>query len=575
MRAMSPQSATATDGRSLAGHAARHAEGIGLFVCAVFGVIHAWIERYAMNPDGMSYLDMGDALFRHEWGAAINAYWSPLYPALLGATLRVLHPTSRWEFPVVQFLNLLIYLAALFCFRFFLRSVQQSAPLGGDSGSNVGCPLPNWVTYATGYGLFLWSSTDLITIRGVSPDMLVAATVYLIAGLLIRLRESAALGRYCALGCVLGIAYWAKAVMFVLGFLFLAIAFFATRKHRHHVVGMLIATLVFASICAPWVLLISRAKGHFTFGESGKLNYAWMVSPNTFWRNWQGVPPTSGVPRHATRQLLADPPLFEFDGPIEGTYPVWYDPSYWNDGLQPQFELRPQIRVLLSSTLVYMRLLFHEQLGLLCGMLVLILISGSSLVTALRPKWPMIALAVVPMGLYALVHVDDRYVGAYVVLFWMTVLASVRLPHEKVFTRVANYIGIAVIATLLLSAFNGAAAAIMHPEGYSAFADIQAAEALQKLGMQPGDRIAIMGDGTGAFWAHLARLKIVAEIMSGKAAGFWTASPERKALVYSTFARTSAKIIVCPQLPPGEVAPGWQAIPGTNFYTYSLSNNRR
>jgi len=43
------------------------------------GLVHAWVGRYSMNPDGISYLDMGEALVRRDWQSAINAYWSPLF----------------------------------------------------------------------------------------------------------------------------------------------------------------------------------------------------------------------------------------------------------------------------------------------------------------------------------------------------------------------------------------------------------------------------------------------------------------------------------------------------------------
>ena len=40
---------------------------------------------------------------------------------------------------------------------------------------------------------------------------------------------------------------------------------------------------------------------------------------------------------HPTRQIMTHPPVFEFDGPVPGTYPPWTDPSYWNEGVHPRF----------------------------------------------------------------------------------------------------------------------------------------------------------------------------------------------------------------------------------------------
>ena len=37
---------------------------------------------------------------------------------------------------------------------------------------------------------------------------------------------------------------------------------------------------------------------------------------------------------------------------------------------------------------------------------------------------------------------------------------------------------------------------------------------LQSLGLTPGDKVAVIGDGSFAIWARLARLKIVSEVSS-------------------------------------------------------------
>ena len=62
----------------------RALENILLPASVAFGLVHAWVGRYSMNPDGVSYLDMGDALVRRDWAHAVNGYWSPLYGWMLG-----------------------------------------------------------------------------------------------------------------------------------------------------------------------------------------------------------------------------------------------------------------------------------------------------------------------------------------------------------------------------------------------------------------------------------------------------------------------------------------------------------
>ena len=53
--------------------------------------------RHYVNPDGLSYIDMGEAYIRGDWDMAINTYWSPLYAWLIGITLFIIKPSPYWE----------------------------------------------------------------------------------------------------------------------------------------------------------------------------------------------------------------------------------------------------------------------------------------------------------------------------------------------------------------------------------------------------------------------------------------------------------------------------------------------
>ena len=45
-----------------------------------------------MGPDGISYLDIGDAYLRGDWYVAVNAMWSPFYSWLAGFWLMLFKP---------------------------------------------------------------------------------------------------------------------------------------------------------------------------------------------------------------------------------------------------------------------------------------------------------------------------------------------------------------------------------------------------------------------------------------------------------------------------------------------------
>jgi hypothetical protein len=50
-------------------------------------LLFAWARRFAMNVDGISYLDMAYAYMRADWRMAVNPYWGAGYSWLLGAVL--------------------------------------------------------------------------------------------------------------------------------------------------------------------------------------------------------------------------------------------------------------------------------------------------------------------------------------------------------------------------------------------------------------------------------------------------------------------------------------------------------
>src|ERR1700716_3775013 len=101
----------------------RHATAAWVALAALLGSLQALAFRYSMNPDGIAYLDMGDAYFRGDWATAIRSHWSPLYAWLVAAVPRLAPPPPNLEFPLVHIVNLVIYCSALEAFTFLLREV--------------------------------------------------------------------------------------------------------------------------------------------------------------------------------------------------------------------------------------------------------------------------------------------------------------------------------------------------------------------------------------------------------------------------------------------------------------------
>lgn len=158
-----------------------------LALAVVLGSIQFWAyRRNIKDVDGISYLDMGDAYVRGDWGTAINGLWSPLYSWLLGVALYLVQPSPEREYQLTQLVNSVIYIFALFSFDFFIRQLLQYGRFRADKVSeNEFVRLPDWALLSLGYSLFIWSSFYWMWAWLQCPDMCVAAFVYLGAGLLL------------------------------------------------------------------------------------------------------------------------------------------------------------------------------------------------------------------------------------------------------------------------------------------------------------------------------------------------------------------------------------------------------
>jgi hypothetical protein len=307
--------------------------------------------------------------------------------------------------------------------------------------------------------------------------------------------------------------------------------------------------------------------------------YAWYVSPQTSRRNWQGEVPGSGIPLHPTRQLLRHPALFEFDGPVSGTYPPWTNPSYWNAGLQWHFKLKPQVQMIATTLPSEIRLLLRARPELVAGVIALALLSGQLVWAGLCELWPFLAMSLAVMGIYLPVHEEDRFLGGSVLVLFLVLLAALQLRPEV--QKAGACIAFAVFLVMGLGtadytvrvAMNHMAIPGTGPE--SAWQDVVAAEQLRRMGTQPGDKVAVIADGTGAYWARLGKLRIVAEIMDSNhgSKDFWDAPEPVRQQAYEAFARSHAKLVVsvCPPLLPGTLS-GWEQVAETPYCARRLQS---
>ncbi len=532
---------------------------------------HAWVARHSTEMDGVSYLDMGEAYLAGDWETAINAYWSPLYSWLLAGALWLVEPGPYNEFAVARGVNFLVFIACLFAFHFLLMQLVGAAR-DERNPAEIAEGLPEWAWLAVGYSIFIWCSMTSVNVVRVTPDLCVAAFVFLAGGLLVRLNRGAG-GRSAAvlLGLVLGAAYLTKAVMFPVGLVFLVACLITPDGWRNARPRTALAALVFLVVAAPMIGALSMRKGRLTIGDTGKLNYAWMVN-RVSQTHWIGDPPSSGQPVHGIDRIFESPDVFEFGTPVGGTYPIWYDPSYWYEGVQLRFNWSDQLRVLETSLKAYFRV-FAPLLPLMIGLATLYwirrdrhgvwsdLVRQSALVLA-----PMTALI-----LYTLVHVEGRYVASFGVLLCLAGLDSVRLPDSRRSKRaIAAVVGLAV-ASLSFQVAAATRNIVSRSETYIDRATYDVAAGLTELGIRPGDRVAYFGVWSPS-WARTVRVRIVAEMLwwNDEDKQFWALDAAAKRELFAAVARSGASMIVVQYGPEAALRQGWRRVGETQYMVYLL-----
>lgn len=556
----------------------------------VLGFLQAWARRHVsadglayMGPDGISYLDIGDAYMRGDWYVAVNAMWSPLYSWLAGFWLLLFKPSPFWEFTVVRLLNFLIYVAALFSFAYFLRALVQDRRRRSNDAS-----LPEWSWLIFGYATFIWTSLFMNRVWRTSPDLLLAALIFLTCGLLLRIRTAGARrDLFAVLGIVLGISYLTKTIMFPLGLAFVVVAYLLARRaigFKRALLRAGITLVIFLTLAAPFVIVISRAKHRFTIGDSARLNYAWYVNGTTRFSHWQGIPEGSGTPLHPTRKIFDAPAVYEFSWAPGISYPPWYDPSYWHEGIRPHFSLRQQMAAVWRNLTGLYGFLFYRFfiVALAFALFVLLYQSGERrlVLRNLADYWFLIVPSLIALALYLAINIEPRYIAPFMAVIALSCLAAVQLAATPETRRLVSAVSLGLVLFFVLAVLPHStrlaySAAHDFSSGRSELRDVQwqVAYELRQRGVQQNDRVASLGNTMFAAWPRLARVRVVAEAPAapgGEAEKFWAVDELTRARALSAIAGTGARVVVAEAAPSWALQEGWHRLGNTNYLIFVL-----
>jgi hypothetical protein len=429
----------------------------------------AWSARFYATPDGVSYMDISDAVLSGHWRELLNAYWSPLYPALIGVLRAVLRPTAYWEFGVAHLLNFLLFAASLLGFEYFAGAMRE---LGRTHWNKPGLDT-TWGTIGayTIFAVFTLMMTPLIL---PTPDLLVSAASFFVFGALLRLRsDMSPRSAGIVLGAALAAGSLAKSFVIPWAGVCILTSFVALRGRPLR--PAIVAASLWLIAVVPWTIGLTAKYGHLTFGDTGRLTYVWYVnrieSPSS-----KAMP--SAAATSATDSIL---PGVAITPNAPGTDPVWYDPARWYGDIHPQFSLGRQLSVI--------GVLGAEYIASLAPMFLVIafwLIAAGREGAAewWRRTWPVVVPALAALLAYSIVLVTTRYVAPFYMALLLAVMCGATWPDRIPPTRMLLAIGVPLILMVatpnpgkpmaLINAAVGAAASAWLVRRFSAWVQVGA-----------------------------------------------------------------------------------------------------
>jgi 4-amino-4-deoxy-L-arabinose transferase-like glycosyltransferase len=361
-----------------------------------------------------------------------------------------------------------------------------------------------------------------------------------------------------ALGIACGIAFLTKSVMFPIAIPVLC----AGLPKRRVLRAAALSLLAFACVAGPWIAALSKQKGRPTFGDTGTLAYGLFVDGIPYYTHWHGEPAGSGVPAHPTRRIFEHPTVFEFNGPIQATYPPWFDPSYWNEGVRTHFEIRGHVRSAIETTKTYY-VLFTKTQWAFAGLAILFTLARRRRETvqdAVRLALPAIA----ALCLYGLLHVEGRYVGTFMALLFISAFLIIDV-EQRVLRAVSLVVAISLFIASTVEVIK------QYPSRSPVPIQWQIATALEADGLRAGDGVAGVGTLIGHYWPRLMRARVVAEVPQNAVPDFWNATPETQKRVFDRLRQAGVNVLV--GTPPDTFAAeaGWTRIPGTDTWYVFLA----
>ncbi|MGI4757407.1 MAG: hypothetical protein ACRYGF_11245 [Janthinobacterium lividum] len=553
-------------------------------------------DRYAIDGDAVSYMDIADLLHAHRWAGVVNGYWHPLYPALLWLAQVAFQTTHQTELRAYYVLNFILFLFQVVGMLLFVQALVR---LRERMDSSHDWMLSQPALQLLGVSLLLFAIMRELSLGKVRTDGLLQALILTGLAMLMQalasVREGKRFGFASLMGLVFGFAYLTKSFAFLLALMCIAVfVLFSVWVQKlspaRTVAQGIVGLLVFGLVAGPYIAALSRQKHRLNFGDSGSLNYVWYVSGTEKMHLEPWMTGSFGSANvhliHPEQRLLADPGVYSYKALPYGTYPPWFDATYFNERITPKFDPRLLAqRDARNVVLIGRYLVNHPEPLILLGLLLFL---GATLRVHRRFAWPSVGLGLAMWAIYATVNVEERYVTVAYFAVLLPLFAALQ-PGERSDTMLRRIVPVAVVLLALLGmgellrqdAANrrdeivaGQVPAWRNAMIYGA------AQGLARIGIMPGDEIACMGTAAcidDTYWARLAGTRILTEVYELRPDHLidqLDAMHDREG-VYRVVREQGARALVA-VFDPGAMNPshpaaaGWIRLGETNFYALPM-----
>lgn len=579
--------------------------------CALAALVtfgYALWDPYQIDGDAVAYMDIGDLIRSHHWAGVINGYWNPLYPAALSVGHVLFHATRYTELHAYYMVNFGIFLLEMLAVVTFtdaiirLRDVRATATGAGEAARFL---LDRYTLRYLGLALLVIASQRELSMGKIRPDALLQA--FLLFGLAALMNHFATAHlRYAALmGVALGFAYLTKSFAFVFTFLCIAalIAFrwiWLKHKPARIAAAALLVAGCFAVVAGPYIGALSHQRGRLDFGDSGTLNYAWYVGGTKKMHLQNDEAKLFGSAevhlKHEQKELLHAPLIVSYKLMPFGTYPNWFDTSFWNDQVKSHLNVHGEIRAVSRNFVLVIRYLVNHPEGWL--LLAVMLLLGARLRLGWRPSanafWLVpLLLGVGVFAVYGIVNIEERYVTIGYLAIMLPLFATLRsLPITRGPVTSNSSLSFTTSALVLLLALVAVGESVRTtaemrrqtsiaraPGGWYDAGIFEAARALNSLGVGPGDTIACIGIRAcvyDEYWARLTGVRILTEIYIDTPLYSTLADMPNREQAFDIVRQQGAKVMVGyfkPGLMTGTTpaSTGWHELGDSHFYELPLN----